>query len=158
MNRGASRDTIRSSSGSSVLNLLKQRQVCPSLFFQFNMRISVIYDTLSVSCKRVVRVLSPLASNSCGGSHIVIVSESILNVFTVHLNGIWLLIWHLSKPVLGGHPACIKRILQHSPRVSAKYTLGFTVVSVSLVHIAHLLLRLNSRLPRRWNMQIHDTL
>ena len=34
------------------------------------MRISVIYGTLSVSCKRVVSVLSPLASNSCGGSHI----------------------------------------------------------------------------------------
>ena len=29
----------------------------------------------------------------------------ILNVSTVHLNGIWHLIWrHLSKPVLGGHP------------------------------------------------------
>ena len=54
----------------SVLNLLKQRQVCRSSFFQFNMRISVIYGTLSVSCKRVVRVLSPLASNSCGGSHL----------------------------------------------------------------------------------------
>ena len=54
---------------SSVLNLPKQRQVCLSLFFQFNMRISVIYGTLSVSCKRVVSVLSPLASNSFGGSH-----------------------------------------------------------------------------------------
>ena len=38
----------------SVLNLPKQSQVCPSLFFQFNMRISVIYGTLKVSCKRVV--------------------------------------------------------------------------------------------------------
>ena len=56
---------------SSVLNLPKQRQACPSLFFQFNMRISVIYGTLSVSCKRVVSVLSPLESNSCGGSQIV---------------------------------------------------------------------------------------
>ena len=36
---------------------------------------------------------------------IVIVSGSILNVSTVHLNGIWHLIWrYLSKPVLGGHP------------------------------------------------------
>ena len=34
------------------------------------MRISVIYGTLRVSCKRVVSVLSPLASNSCGGSHL----------------------------------------------------------------------------------------
>ena len=38
-------------------------------------------------------------------TYIVIVSGSILNVSTVHLNGIWHLIWHyLSKPVLGGHP------------------------------------------------------
>ena len=42
--------------------------MCPYLFFHINMRISVIYGTLSVSCKRVVSVLSPLASNSCGGS------------------------------------------------------------------------------------------
>ena len=39
--------------------------------FQFNMRISVIFGTLSVSYKPVVSVLSPLASNSCGGSHMV---------------------------------------------------------------------------------------
>ena len=56
---------------SSVLNLPKQRQVCPSLFFQFNMRISVICGTLSVSYKLVVSVLSLLASNSCGGSHMI---------------------------------------------------------------------------------------
>ena len=32
-------------------------------------------------------------------------SGSILSVSTVHLNGIWNLIWrYLSKPVLGGHP------------------------------------------------------
>ena len=38
-------------------------------------------------------------------TYIVIVSGNILNVSTVHLNGIWHLIWHyLSKPVLGGHP------------------------------------------------------
>ena len=62
--------TLHKNKRSSVLNLPKQRQVCPSLFFQFNMRISVIYGTLRVSYKRVVSVLSPLASNSCGGSHI----------------------------------------------------------------------------------------
>ena len=75
--------TLQKNKRSSVLNLQKQRQVCPSLFFQFNMRISVIYGTLSVSCKRVVQacrasvsckrvvsVLSPLASNSRGGSQI----------------------------------------------------------------------------------------
>ena len=38
-------------------------------------------------------------------TYIVIVSGSILNVSTVHLNGIWHLIWrYLSKPVLGGDP------------------------------------------------------
>ena len=38
-------------------------------------------------------------------TYIVIVSGSILNVSTVHLNGIWHLIWrYISKPVLGGHP------------------------------------------------------
>ena len=36
---------------------------------------------------------------------IVIVSGSIINASTVHLNGIWHLIWrYISKPVLGGHP------------------------------------------------------
>ena len=38
-------------------------------------------------------------------TYIVIVSGNILNVSTVHLNGVWHLIWHyLSKLVLGGHP------------------------------------------------------
>ena len=38
-------------------------------------------------------------------TYIVIVSGSILNVSTVHLNSIWHLIWrYLLKPVLGGHP------------------------------------------------------
>ena len=63
--------TVKKNKRSSVLNLPKQRQVCPSLFFQFNMRISVIYGTLCVSYKRVVSVLSPYASNSCGGSRMI---------------------------------------------------------------------------------------
>ena len=38
-------------------------------------------------------------------TYIVKVSGSILNISTVHLNGIWHLIWrYLSQPVLGGHP------------------------------------------------------
>ena len=38
-------------------------------------------------------------------TYIVKVSGSILNISTVHLNGIWHLLWrYLSKPVLGGHP------------------------------------------------------
>ena len=36
------------------------------------MHISVIYNTLSVLCTRVVIMLSPLASNSCGGAQIII--------------------------------------------------------------------------------------
>ena len=64
--------TLQKNKRSNVLNLPKHRQVCPSLFFQLNLRISVIYGTLSVSCKRVVSVLSPLASNSCGGLHLFV--------------------------------------------------------------------------------------
>ena len=38
-------------------------------------------------------------------TYIIKVSGSILNISTVHMNGIWHLIWRfLSKPVLGGHP------------------------------------------------------
>ena len=51
----------------SVLNLPKQRQVCPSLFFQFNN--AHIRDLRHP--KRVVSVLSPLASSSCGGSNLL---------------------------------------------------------------------------------------
>ena len=41
-------------------------------------------------------------------AYIVKVSVSILNISTVHLNGIWHLIWrYLSKPVLGGHAVCV---------------------------------------------------
>ena len=42
-------------------------------------------------------------------TYIVIVSGSIVNVSTVHLNGIRHLIWrYLSKPVIGGHPVLRK--------------------------------------------------
>ena len=38
-------------------------------------------------------------------TYIVKISGSIVNLSTVHLNGIWHLMWrYLSKPVLGGHP------------------------------------------------------
>ena len=59
-------------------------------------------------------------------TYIVIVSGSILNVSSVHLNGIWHLIWHyLSKPVLGGHP-----VFSGHYRISRGYPLntGFTVL------------------------------
>ena len=60
-------------------------------------------------------------------TYIVIVSGSILNVSTVHLNGIWHLIWHyLSKPVLGGHPVLSKH---YSIPQGFPLNTGFTVSS-----------------------------
>ena len=60
-------------------------------------------------------------------TYIVKVSGSILNISTVHLNGIWHLIWrYLSKPVLGGHP--VLGGLYSIPRGCPLNT-GFTVTS-----------------------------
>ena len=63
--------TLQKNKRSGVFNLPKQRQVSPSLFFQFNMRISVIY---AGHAKRVVQAcrecVFTLASNSCGGSQL----------------------------------------------------------------------------------------
>ena len=59
-------------------------------------------------------------------TYIVIVSGSILNISTVHLNGIWHLIWrYLSKPVLGRHP-----VLSRHYRIPTGCPLntGFTVI------------------------------
>ena len=58
-------------------------------------------------------------------TYIVIVSFSILNVSTVHLNGIWHLIWrYLLKPVLGGHPVLSGR---YSIPSGCPLNTGFTV-------------------------------
>ena len=66
-------------------------------------------------------------------TYIVIVSGSILNVSTVHLNGIWHLIWrYLSKPVLGGHPVLSEHY--SIPRGCPRNT-GFTVYEV--LHDVH---------------------
>ena len=60
-------------------------------------------------------------------TYIVIVSGSILNVSTVHLNGIWHLIWrYLSKPVLGGHPVLSGH---YSIPRGCPLNTGFTVLS-----------------------------
>ena len=57
--------------------------------------------------------------------YIVIASGSILNVSTVHLNGIWHLIWrYLSKPVLGGHPVLSRH---YSIPRGCPLNTGFTV-------------------------------
>ena len=59
-------------------------------------------------------------------TYIVIVSGSILNVSTVHLNGIWHLIWrYLSKPVLGGHPVLSRH---YSIPWGCPLNTGFTVI------------------------------
>ena len=56
---------------------------------------------------------------------IVIVSGSIINASTVHLNGIWHLIWrYISKPVLGGHPVLSGH---HSIPRGCPLNTGFTV-------------------------------
>ena len=72
-------------------------------------------------------------------TYIVIVSGSVLNVSTVHLNGIWHLIWRtrcLLKPVLGGHPVLSG---QYSIPRGCPLNTGFTV-SYSLVKISVLCL------------------
>ena len=54
-----------------------------------------------------------------------ILSGRILSVSTVHLNGIWNLIWrYLSKPVLGGHPVLSGH---HSIPRGCPLNTGFTV-------------------------------
>ena len=63
-------------------------------------------------------------------TYIVRVSRSILNVSTVHLNGIWHLIWrYLSKPVLSGHYSI--------PRAWQPNT-GFTVLFHAAFHQRHI--------------------
>ena len=60
-------------------------------------------------------------------TYIVLASGSILNDSTVHLNGIWHLIWRcLSKPVLGGHSVLSRHY--SIPRGRLLNT-GFTVIN-----------------------------
>ena len=60
-------------------------------------------------------------------TYIVLASGSILNVSTVHLNGIWHLIWRCrSKPILGGHPVLSRHY--SIPRECLLNT-GFTVIN-----------------------------
>ena len=58
---------------------------------------------------------------------IVIVSGSIIHASTVHLNGIWHLMWrYISKPVLGGHPVLSGH---YSIPRGCPLNTGFTVAS-----------------------------
>ena len=52
--------------------------------------------------------------------------RSIQSVSTVHLNGNWHLIWHLLKPVLGGHPVLSG---EYSVPRGCPVSTGFTVTS-----------------------------
>ena len=59
-----------------------------------------------------------------------LVFGSILNFFTIHLNGIWRLLWrYLSKPVLGGHPVLSGR---YSISRGCPLNTGFTVLGWSV--------------------------
>ena len=61
-------------------------------------------------------------------TYIVIVSGSIVNVSTVHLNGTWHLIWcYLSKTVLGGQPVLSGH---YSIPLGCPLNTGFTVFHV----------------------------
>ena len=63
---------------------------------------------------------------------IVIVSGSIINASTVHLNGIWHLIWrYISKPVLGGHPVLSGH---YSIPLGFPLNTGFTVCITVFLH------------------------
>ena len=67
---------------------------------------------------------------------IVKVSGSILNISTVHLNGIWHLIWrYLSKPVLGGHPVLSGH---YSIPRGCPLNTGFTVRVLSCYNISNI--------------------
>ena len=76
-------------------------------------------------------------------TYIVKVSGSILNISTVHLNGIWHLIWrYLSKPVLGGHPVLSGHY--SNPRGCPLNT-GFTVYSCKLRNIPFICFIIHSK-------------
>ena len=61
-------------------------------------------------------------------TYIVIVSGSILNISSVHLNGIWHVIWrYLSEPVLGGHPVLSGH---YSIPEGCPLNTGFTVLAI----------------------------
>ena len=75
-------------------------------------------------------------------TYIVKVSGSILNISTVHLNGIWHLIWrYLSKPVLGGHPVLSGH---YSIPRGCPLNTGFTVLCLywqtTTMHVHHVIL------------------
>ena len=64
-------------------------------------------------------------------TYIVKVSGSVLNIPTVHLNGIWHLMWpYLSKPVLGRHPVLSGH---YSIPQGCPHNTGFTVFCICYI-------------------------
>ena len=83
-------------------------------------------------------------------TYIVIVAGSILNVSTVHLNGIWHLIWrYLSKPVLGGHPVLSGH---YSIRRGCPLNTGFTVPSKYFLATIYFFLKKQEPIRKRLNL------
>ena len=79
---------------------------CTHKFFDFySIELVSLIWFLQLSCNLCLWYYDQLVH--CNKEiNIVMVTESILNVSTVYLNGIWHLIGrYLSKPVLGGHPS-----------------------------------------------------
>ena len=70
-------------------------------------------------------------------TYIVKISGSIVNLSTVHLNGIWHLMWrYLSKPVLGGHPVLSRH---YSIPQGCPLNTGFTVLCFfCFMYLSHL--------------------
>ena len=69
-------------------------------------------------------------------TYIAIVSGSILSVSTVHLSGVWHLMWHyLLKPVLGGHPVLSGHysIPGRGCPLNRSFTVGFNFWTTALV-------------------------
>ena len=91
-----------------------------SLIWFLQIWVAVYVYGIMINCSTLIKKLMQ--------TYIVKVSESILNLSTVHLNGIWHLIWrYLSKPVLDGHPALSGH---YSISRGCPLNTGFTVYSV----------------------------
>ena len=91
-------------------------------------------------------------------TYIVKVSGSILNISTVHLNGIWHLIWHyLLKPVLGRHLVLSGH---YSIPQGCPLNTGFTVITktqtdfqLKMIYLTCLKIRAVLEFAQRWVRQ-----
>ena len=93
-------------------------------------------------------------------TNIVIVCGSILNISTVHSNGIWHLMWcYLSKPVLGGHPVLSRH---YSIPWGCPLNTGFTVIQNLYWNyntgVLHLFYSMTQSTTRLWTETLFSTL